>query len=262
MNTQLSLNKLYISKFHSSDEINHQVYSNTWWYNFLYKIITRIQKSISNQTLEKGILSVSFGFATKYNTDGLLEEICNKADDYMYSQKLLDRDFFEINLIKHLDSILYDKNLIEHSHGKEVSSLCKRLGIALALNPNEVDQLELASLLHNIGNVSIDYKILLKSDNLNEYEWNEIKHHSEIGYKILNYLNKYKNIAECVSYHHERMDSNGYSKGLKGTEIPLFSRIIHIADAYHSMTSTSTYRDTLNIEGCGERAKNKCRNSI
>lgn len=221
----------------------------------LKKIINRIQESVSNKTLEKGILSVSFGFATKYTADELLEEVCNKADDSMYSQKLLDRDIFEINLIKHLDSILYDKNLVEHSHGKEVSSLCKRLGIALALNPNEVDQLELAGLLHDIGKVAIDYKILLKPDNLNEHEWNEVKRHSEIGYKILNYLNKYKNIAECVLYHHERIDGKGYPKGLKGTEIPLFSKIIHIADAYHSMTCNSAYRHTLNIEDAVKELK-------
>ena len=214
----------------------------------LEEIIHRIKKSISTQPLDNGILSVSFGFATKYNADELLEKVCNNADDSMYRQKLIDRDIFEINLIKHLNSILYDKNLVEHSHSKEVSLLCKKLGIALALNPNEVDQLELVGLLHDIGKVAIDYRILLKPNTLNEYEWNEVKRHSEIGYKILNYLNKYRNIAEFVLYHHERMDGKGYPKGLKGTEIPLFSRIIHIADAYHSMTSNSTYRDTLNID--------------
>lgn len=214
----------------------------------LEKIISKIQKSISIQHLDKGILSVSFGFATKYNANELLEEVYNKADDYMYSQKLLGRDVFEINLIKHLNSILYDKNLVEQLHGKEVSSLSKRLGIALDLSQDEVDQLELAGLLHDIGKVDIDYKILSKPNNLNEYEWKEVKRHCEIGYKILNYLNKYKNIAECVLYHHERIDGKGYPKGLKGTKIPLFSRIIHIVDAYQSMTSNNTYGNTLNIE--------------
>jgi diguanylate cyclase (GGDEF) domain len=221
----------------------------------LEKIINKIQKSISTHPLDKGILSVSFGCATKYNSNELLEEVCKKADDSMYSQKLLDRDVFEINLMKHLNSILYDKNLVEQLHGKEVSYLCKRLGIALDLSQNEVDQLELAGLLHDIGKVGIDYQILSKPDNLNEYERNEVKRHCEIGYKTLNYLNKYKNIAECVLYHHERIDGKGYPKGLKGTKIPLFSRIIHIVDAYQSMTSNSSYRHTLNIEDAVKELK-------
>lgn len=212
------------------------------------KIINKIQNSILTQQFDEGILSISFGCATKYNSNEPLDEVCKKADDSMYSQKLLDRDIFEINLIKHLNSILYDKNLVEQLHGKEVGILSKKLGIALDLSQNEIDQLELAGLLHDIGKVGIDYKILLKPDNLNEYERNEVKRHCEIGYKTLNYLNKYKNIAECVLYHHERIDGNGYPKGLKGAKIPLFSRIIHIVDAYQSMTSNNTYGHTLNIE--------------
>lgn len=212
------------------------------------QIVDIIKDSISDLSVEKSILSVSFGFATKYTSNQSLEKICNKADDTMYSQKLLDRDIFEAKLIKHLDSILYDKNLVKHFHGQEVSSLCKKLGIALDLDEDEIKKLELAGLLHDIGKVAVDYKILLKHDDLTESELSEIKRHSEIGYKILNYLNKYKDIAEYVLHHHERIDGNGYPKGLKGDEIPFFSRIIHIADAYHSMTTNSTYRNALDID--------------
>lgn len=214
----------------------------------LKKIIYRIEKSISTQTLKDGILSVSFGFETKCNSEELLNKMCKNADNSMYNQKLLNRDVFEINLISYLASYLYDKNLLEFLHGKEVSALCKKLGTALALSSNEIYKLELAGLLHDIGKVAIDCKVLFKPYKLNNSEFNEIKRHSEIGYKILNYFNKYRNIAEYVLYQHERIDGTGYPKGLNGTEIPLFSRIIYIADAYHSMTSNNTYRDVLNID--------------
>ncbi|EHI96762.1 diguanylate cyclase and metal dependent phosphohydrolase [Clostridium sp. DL-VIII] len=212
------------------------------------QIIDRIKNSILDLHVEKSILSVSFGFSTKYTSNESLEKTSNKADDTMYSQKLLDRDIFESKLIKHLDSILYDKNLVKHFHGQEVSLLCKKIGMALGLTQDEIQKLELAGLLHDIGKVAIDYKILLKHDGLTASELSEIKRHSEIGYKVLNYLNKYKGISEYVLYHHERIDGAGYPKGLKGDKIPLFSRIIHIADAYHSMTTNSTYRNALDID--------------
>ena len=79
-------------------------------------------------------------------------------------------------------------------------------------------------------------------------EWEEIKRHPEIGYRILSTANGMAEMAEYVLAHHERWDGLGYPKGLKGEEIPLQPRIIAIADAYDAMTSTRTYRGALSDE--------------
>lgn len=219
------------------------------------KIIKKIQKAISNEKLEKSILSVSFGCAIKYTADESFEQLFKEADDSMYNQKLLDRNIFEKNVSKQLELTFYDNNLVEQSHSKEVSILCKKLGIELGLSPREINQLELAGLLHDIGKAVVNKEILLKPDKLSEYEWIDLKRHCEVGYKILSYLNRYRNIAEYVLYHHERMDGKGYPKGLKGAEIPLLSKVISIADAYNSMTSFNVYRDKMSVEDAVKELK-------
>ncbi len=103
-------------------------------------------------------------------------------------------------------------------------------------------------MLHDIGKIAIDEKILNKPGRLSIEEWNEIKRHPEIGYRILSSVNDMAELAEFVLAHHERWDGKGYPKGLKGEEIPLQARIIMVADSYDAMTSERTYRKPLTEE--------------
>lgn len=219
------------------------------------QLIDNINDYIQTNPIEKSVLSASFGTATKYNSYKTLNKICNNADNSMYSQKLLNRDIFESKLLNYLTSTLNDNNLVQHFHGKEVSLLCKKLGFALGLSTNQIRKLELAGLFHDVGKIAINCDILSKPNQLTISELNEIKRHSEIGYKILNYLNEYRNIANYVLYHHERVDGFGYPKGLKGNKIPFFSRIIHVAEAYHSMTTDTIYRNALDIDAAVNELK-------
>jgi HD-GYP domain-containing protein (c-di-GMP phosphodiesterase class II) len=99
--------------------------------------------------------------------------------------------------------------------------------------------------MHDIGKIGITEKILNKKGRLTETEWSELKRHPEIGYQILRSANEFALIAEFVLYHHERIDGNGYPRGLKGKEIPLQSKIICIADAFDAMTHERSYKDKL-----------------
>ena len=105
--------------------------------------------------------------------------------------------------------------------------------------------LKTVGLLHDIWKIAIDENVLNKPDKLNDDEWEEIKRHPEIGYRILNTVNDMSEMANWTLYHHERWDGKGYPKGLKGNEIPFVSRIITIADAYDAMTSERSYRSAL-----------------
>lgn len=100
-------------------------------------------------------------------------------------------------------------------------------------------------MLHDIGKIAIEEKTLNKREKLTEDEWEEIKSHPGIGYRILSTVNDMSEIAEYVLCHHEKWDGSGYPKGLKGKEIPLQARIIAIADAYDAMTSERSYRSAL-----------------
>ena len=108
-----------------------------------------------------------------------------------------------------------------------------------------LNELRTLGLLHDIGKIAIDNSILNKSDRLTKEEWNEIKRHPEIGYRILSSVNDMAELAGFILAHHERWDGKGYPKGIKGTDIPLQARITAVADAYDAMTSKRAYRDPL-----------------
>jgi HD-GYP domain-containing protein (c-di-GMP phosphodiesterase class II) len=122
------------------------------------------------------------------------------------------------------------------------------MGKAIGLNEVEINELKTVGLLHDIGKIAIDEKILNKPGKLNKNERNEIERHPEIGYRILSTVNDMSEMADYVLAHHEKWDGSGYPRGLKGEEIPLQSRIIAIADAYDAMTSARSYRSALSEE--------------
>src|SRR5680860_259188 len=126
--------------------------------------------------------------------------------------------------------------------------LCQSMGEALGLREGEVQELKSVGLLNDIGKIAISENILNKPEKLTNDEWEEIKRHPEIGYRILSTVNGMAKMAEYVLAHHERWDGLGYPKGLKGEELPLQPRIIAIADAYDAMTSVRSYRGALSEE--------------
>jgi len=214
----------------------------------LKKIIDRIETAISRQRLEKGILSVSFGWATKRDADEKIEQLFRKADDMMYSQKLMSKNEFDRCLLSQLNATWTATNPAGQAHSKNVSLLCERIGNELSLSPEEIKELKLAGYLHDIGKVVIDKAIILKKGPLDEYEWQEMKRHSECGYKILSHFNKYRAIADYILYHHERPDGTGYPLGLESDQIPLLSKIISAASAYDTLTGEIAYGEKQSAE--------------
>ncbi len=100
-------------------------------------------------------------------------------------------------------------------------------------------------LLHDIGKLGIPDRILLKESTLTEEEWKIMKTHPELGASLLGHFESYRETSTIILAHQEHFNGLGYPRGLKGEEIPLFARIIAIADAYHAMTSNRPYRKAL-----------------
>lgn len=205
-------------------------------------IVDRIYKRIEHETMDAIKLSVSIGHATKTNIDQSMSDIFTLAEDNMYRKKLHESQSMRHQTIRAIIKTLNEKSEREKVHSDEVSRLSKQIGLAIGLSSEKIKELEIASLLHDIGKISIQDSILNKNGPLTESEYIEVKRHSECGYQILKSVDAYSSLSEIVLHHHERWDGMGYPYGLKGDEIPLLSRIITVADAYEAMISDRPYR--------------------
>ena len=128
----------------------------------------------------------------------------------------------------------------------------------MGLSDQEVRTLHIIGFLHDIGKIAIDESILNKKGRLTDEEFEQIKLHPEIGCRIIRSSYEITEISEGILSHHERWNGTGYPKGLKGADIPLYARIIAIADSYDAMTSVRTYRNSLS----GQEAADEIRRCI
>ncbi|MFL0197462.1 PAS domain S-box protein [Clostridium sp. WILCCON 0269] len=219
------------------------------------QIIKRIKDIALKEKIDSIDIDISFGYGTKNNEEEKTEEILKKADDNMYKRKIFEGLSMRERTISTIISTLYEKNEREEQHSHRVSSLCKSMGEVLHLSEGEIRELKTVGLFHDIGKIAIEKNILNKQGKLTEDEWEEIKRHPEIGYRILGTVNDMSQIAQYVLAHHEKWNGSGYPKGLKGEKIPLQSRIIAIADAYDAMVSDRSYRNALSEEAAIEELK-------
>lgn len=133
-----------------------------------------------------------------------------------------------------------------YSHSLNVAVLSAIIGSGLGLNKKTLQDLATASLIHDIGKVFITKEIVNKPAKLDECEYYEMKKHVEKGYQYLRQYNRMTTqIMSGVLEHHERYSGEGYPKGLKGTGISLFGRIIAIVDVYDALTSDRPYRRAM-----------------
>lgn len=133
-------------------------------------------------------------------------------------------------------------------HGTRLAEWAVRVAQLLGLDERELRDVEIASLLHDIGKVGVSQQILLKPGKLTPEEYEEVKKHPDYGWAILRLLPGFERVSLFVLHHHERIDGNGYPGGLKGDEIPLGARIVAVVDAFDVMMSGRSYRDPLPME--------------
>jgi diguanylate cyclase (GGDEF)-like protein/putative nucleotidyltransferase with HDIG domain len=127
-------------------------------------------------------------------------------------------------------------------HSRRVQQLALAIGRELGLSQAELDLLGHAALFHDIGKLAIPDAILLKPASLTPDEWSLMQRHAEEGARIIDRLGFLNDAVPAIRHHHERFDGTGYPDRLRGEEIPLGARIIHVADALDSMLTTRIYR--------------------
>jgi putative nucleotidyltransferase with HDIG domain len=127
-------------------------------------------------------------------------------------------------------------------HSQRVADLSVAIGRQMQLPNADIETLRLGALLHDIGKIGVSDAVLRKPGTLTPEEFEQIKLHPTLGARILRPLKFLDAQLAIVELHHERPDGRGYPHGLKGDEIPLFARIVHVADAFDAMTSARAYR--------------------
>ncbi len=218
-------------------------------------VVNRINKECE-KTIDFTIpLSIAIGASTKTSVKENIHDILKIAEDQMYRHKLLESKSIQNSIIKSLTRTLQEKNIETEIHSNRVADFSLKLGKLLKLPNDKIDELMLLSKLHDIGKVAVSEDILKKSGKLDESEWEAIKKHSEIGYRIAGASPILYPVADYILHHHEWWNGNGYPKGLKGDKIPLMSRIACIADAYDVMTSERPYKKAMTEKEAMEELK-------
>jgi diguanylate cyclase (GGDEF)-like protein len=149
------------------------------------------------------------------------------------------------SIIAALASALEERDRYTGEHSESVVDLTARVGEALAIGADEIEQVRTAALLHDIGKVGVPDQILHKPAKLDDREWEIMRQHPVIGERILRAIPGFGAVARMVRHEHERWDGRGYPDGLAGNAIPMGSRIILACDAYHAMTSDRPYRKAM-----------------
>lgn len=214
------------------------------------EMLESIKETIKIKCAQSSVQNITLSLATGYEIktadyEESLDEILKLAENHMYRHKLAESISVRNNAIKAILITLTSKYQLEKIHSARVSQMCRKIGEALGLKEEELKELALAGMYHDIGKISIPDAILNKPGKLTQEEYNIIKTHPEVSYQILRAADEYSDLAIHALHHHERWDGYGYPSGLKGEEIPLFSRIICVADAYEAMTSVRPYKNKL-----------------
>ncbi|HCG99221.1 MAG: hypothetical protein A2074_04375 [Candidatus Aquicultor primus] len=139
-------------------------------------------------------------------------------------------------------------NVVDHysnNHSKRVAEISRRIAVEMDLAQDDIDLLYKAALIHDIGKVNVPPHILNKPEQLTDEEFNIVKEHPVTGSKLLSPIASLESIVPAVLYHHERLDGSGYPEGITGDDIPLFARIIAVADTYDAMTAARAYRESI-----------------
>jgi putative nucleotidyltransferase with HDIG domain len=130
-------------------------------------------------------------------------------------------------------------------HCFRVTMMSEKIARGLHCTEQEIESLKIAGMLHDVGKIAIPDNVLLKPDRLTFEEFTVIKSHPEIGERILKPMLLFDRERDIVLHHHERWDGKGYPSGLGGTDIPMLSRILAVADAYDAMTNNRPYRSAM-----------------
>ena len=222
------------------------------------KIINNITNECKKNQFNLIEMSISLGASIKNALNDDIYENLKEAEEKLHRQKFLKEKSIRSSIIFSLCQSLHEKNVETQAHTQRLVKYSMEIGKYLEFTTARLDELELVTKLHDIGKIGISETVLLKKGKLSEEEFEEIKTHTEKGYRILQASNELSNVARGVLTHHERYDGGGYPLGLKGEEIPIMARIVNVVDSYDAMITDRGYNKVKTKEEAIEEIE-KCR---
>lgn len=212
------------------------------------EIVQRIEKQTKRSEHIEIPFSISLGYAVKKSSDQLIYEVIKKAENLMKKNKLMQSKKVSDEIISFLKKQLNQKSGNSDEIFTRIKNLALEFGKELRLTKEQLDKLLLVAEYFDVGKVVIKKNILKKRTILEEDEWQVMKMHPEIGYKITKSSTTLAHIADDILAHHENWDGSGYPYGIKASNIPLNARIIAIIEAYDAMTNGRSHKKPISKE--------------
>ena len=202
-------------------------------------------------------ISISLGYATRDSMEEDLSETIKLAEDHMYKNKLLDHKSTHSTIIKSIRNSLLRRGEENEENLTNMEKVARSMGDRIGLNQDMIEKLQTLVSIHDIGKIAIDTELLNKEEPLTKEEWDIIRKHPEMGYRIAMASLELAAISDYILSHHERWDGTGYPDGLKYDEIPVLSRIVNIIDSYDAMITERPYKKKLSqVEALREIERN------
>ncbi len=199
----------------------------------------------------QGTLTVYHSNVVQANDDDLsfLRLLGHQIAAALDRARLADRsqDLYRAT-VESLAAAVDAKDPFTHNHSWQVSAYCRKIAEALDLSASEIEIIELAGLLHDVGKIGIPDRVLQKPDELAPDEWAMMQRHPDLGARILGDNSALAAVVPYVRHHHERYDGHGYPDQLSGNDVPLGAAIVGLADAFDTMTSDRPYRRARTTE--------------
>ncbi len=158
-----------------------------------------------------------------------------------------NRELF-LGTVKALAAAIDGKDPYTRGHSERVSRISVAISQRLGLPEEECEKIRISALLHDVGKIGIDDKILKKPAALTDEEYEIMKQHPQKGYKIMSQIPAMKDFLAGMYMHHEMVDGRGYPQGLKGDQIPLMGKIVAVADTFDAMTTDRPYQTAMKFE--------------
>ena len=167
-----------------------------------------------------------------------------------------ERQDLLLGTVRALVAAIDAKDTYTRGHSERVAWLARALGESIELSADDLDALHLCGLVHDVGKIGIPESILRKPSRLTDEEYDVIKSHPAMGCRILEGVTQLAGLMDGVRSHHERWDGGGYPDGLAGEAIPLFGRLLGVADAFDAMRSARAYRGSLDHDHVTDEIRN------
>jgi len=209
----------YIIKPFDYDQLNYE----------LYKIVNKLHKFKEAKLYKK-----------------YLEHTIDEQSVVVSSLVEFEHENYEKTLYSMVEMI-EDRDTYTAGHSKRVATYSKMIAKDMGYSEDECTKIYQAGMLHDIGKVATPDAVLLNPARLNDIEYNLIKEHVNVGYKLLSNVPMFSQLADIIYSHHERFDGQGYPRGISGDEISSLARIIIVADAFDAMTTNRIYKGKKNV---------------